>query len=111
MFFQPGWEQREKDGPLQKKLKIEDANKPSTALTEHKSSELSKAGPSSVRGDNKGKVKQSRESNVEGEKKVSEAITEHDKKGVADLVVKYLTPHYKAGRFANKVINFIKIIF
>ena len=38
-----------------------------------------------------------------GKREESGEGAEQDKRGVADLVVKYLTPHYKAGRFANKV--------
>nr|KAG5711589.1 hypothetical protein BaRGS_016771 [Batillaria attramentaria] len=82
----PGWEDLRKEDSPQKK------HKPSpdkdSKLHKHKKTD---------KGENKG----AKGSNKED--KGAEAATEHDKRGVADLVVKYLTPHYKAGRFANKV--------
>ncbi|KAL8598755.1 hypothetical protein ACOMHN_033319 [Nucella lapillus] len=52
-------------------------------------------------GEDKLKAKQGTRSTKTGEEGEG-GRTEHDKKGVAELVVKYLTPHYTAGRFASK---------
>ncbi|XP_076467711.1 ATP-dependent DNA helicase Q5-like [Babylonia areolata] len=77
--------------------------KPTTSSSSHssekkeRSSQGDKGGHSRGRVDRKGEDKGVRTSGggeVEG--------MERHKKEVADLVVKYLTPHYKAGRFANK---------
>ena len=108
MFFQPGWEDLLKPDSPHKKPKTESSQKKSSSNNPRKASSSSSKSSSDKgsklkgKGD-KAKGKKHKSSGV-GKGEESGEGAEQDKRGVADLVVKYLTPHYKAGRFANKVI-------
>lgn len=107
MFFQPGWEDLVKPDSPHKKSKKELSHKKSSPDNPKKaSSSASKSSPSKGNKLNgKGDTSRGKKHKCAGVAKGEETEegAEQDKRGVADLVVKYLTPHYKAGRFANKV--------
>jgi hypothetical protein len=102
MFFQPGLEAGElSPAKKAKKDRSHHDAKPSSSHQQrhHKDKKtiVTPMGGKLLRkGQNSGKAET-------GEGEGSKEDVEQEKRGVASLVVKYLTPHYKAGRFANKV--------
>ena len=108
MFFQPGWEDLLKPDSPHKKPKTDSSqkkpssNNPRKASSSSSKSSSDKGSKLNGKGD-KAKGKKHKSAGA-GKGEESGEGAEQDKRGVADLVVKYLTPHYKAGRFANKVI-------